>query len=103
MDKKFLKSKPVCKTTFILPSEVAGEAQKAIILGDFNNWDVKEGVVMKKLANGSFKATVDLDAEKRYEFKYFLDDSTWVNAPDADGTAANRFGGENSVVDTRSN
>lgn len=103
MDKKFLKSKPVCKTTFVLPFEVAGEAQKALILGDFNNWNLEEGIAMKKLSNGSFKAIVDLDSDKRYEFKYFLDDSVWVNAPDADGTVANQFGGENSIVDTRSN
>ena len=103
MDKKFLKNKPVCKTTFVLSSEVAGKAEKVIILGDFNNWNLEDGIIMKKLANGNFKAVVDLDSENRYEFKYFLDNSQWLNAPDADGTVANKFGGENSIVDTRSN
>ena len=39
IQKKFLKSKPVCKVTFIMPKEAVESAEKVNIVGDFNNWD----------------------------------------------------------------
>ena len=38
--KQFVKTKPVCKVTF---SVAAKEANAASVVGDFNNWDQKEG------------------------------------------------------------
>lgn len=99
MDKKFLKSKPICKVTFVAPSELVGDAQKVVLLGDFNSWNSEESVELKKLANGNFKGTVDLETGKRYEFRYLADGQTWLNDPQADALADNQFGGQNSVVD----
>ena len=83
LTKKFLKSKPVCKVTFKLQSDSAKEAKKATILGDFNDWNPKKGL-MKKLKNGSFTATMDLDSGKEYQFRYLLDGETWENDDQAD-------------------
>ncbi len=98
--KQFLKSKPVCKTTFILPVELAPEAKEVTILGDFNDWDPQKGVLMKKQKNGVFKATVELEAGKEYQFRYLIDGRNWTNDNAADKYVPSPFGVENSVVVT---
>lgn len=99
--KQFLKTKPVCKTTFTFPAEAAPEAKTVEILGDFNNW--KEGVKMKKQKNGIFKATVNLETGKEYQFRYLIDGETWENDSEADKYVPTPFGAENSVVVAENN
>lgn len=92
--KQFLKSKPVCKVTFSLPAE---EAKKVSVVGSFNDWNEKKAV-LKKLKNGTFKGTVDLESGSSYEFKYVVD-GVYVNDDAADAYAWNEFAGaENSVI-----
>ena len=92
--KQFLKSKPVCKVTFTIPAD---EAKKVAVLGCFNEWNEK-AAPLKKLKNGSFKGSLDLDAGKSYEFKYLID-GTYINEQEADGLVWNDFAGaENSVL-----
>ena len=47
LKKQYLKSKPVCKVTFRLNAEAAGEAKNAELYGDFTGWDDKP-LSMKK-------------------------------------------------------
>ena len=92
--KQFLKSKPVCKVTFTLPAE---EAKKVAVVGDFNEWNA-EATPLKKLKNGSFKGTVDLESGSSYEFRYLVD-GAYVNEQDADGSVWSDFAGaDNSVL-----
>jgi 1,4-alpha-glucan branching enzyme len=92
--KQYLKSKPVCKVTFSIEAE---EAKKVSVVGSFNNWNVKKAP-LKKLKNGTFKGTIDLEKDSAYEFKYVVD-GTYVNDAAADAYAWNDFAGaENSVV-----
>ena len=83
LTKKFLKSKPVCKVTFKLQSDVAKESKKAAVLGDFNDWNPKKGK-MKKLKSGEFSVTLDLESGKDYEFRYLVGESIWENDNAAD-------------------
>lgn len=92
--KQYLKSKPVVKVTFAVPAE---EAKKVTVLGSFNEWNTKKAVALKKLKNGTFKGTVDLEKDNSYEFKYLVDGS-YVNDEQADAYAVNVFGTENSVL-----
>ena len=99
LKKQFLKSKPVCKVTFTLTEEEVNGAKKVVLLGDFNNWNVKEGIALKKLKNGSFKGAMDLETGKEYQFKYLIDGANWVNDTEADKYVGNGIGAEeNSVV-----
>lgn len=82
--KQFLKSKPICKVTFTIPLETSADAKTAFLVGDFNNWSCS-ATPMKKLKNGGFNITVDLEAGHIYQFRYLLDESRWENDPDADG------------------
>jgi len=78
LKKQFLKSKPVCKVTFKFEKEAAKSASSVKLVGDFNGWDLTTAP-MKKLKNGSFTATLDLEVGKEYQFRYLLDDDSWEN------------------------
>lgn len=97
--KQFLKTKPVCKATFTLPLEAAPEAKKVALVGEFNDWNVEKAIPLKKQTKaGVFKALVELESGKSYEFRYLIDGETWENDWDADAYVATPFGEENSVV-----
>ena len=62
-----------------------------------NDWNEKKAV-LKKLKNGTFKGTVDLESGNSYEFKYVVD-GVYVNDEAADAYAWNDFAGaENGVI-----
>ena len=93
--KQFIKTRAVCKVTFTVEAK---EANQASVIGDFNNWDSKEGE-LTKLKNGTFKGVFDLNKEASYEFKYLIDGS-FVNESEADGFRWNEFAGnENGVLE----
>ena len=92
--KQYLKSKPVCKVTFTIEAEAA---KKVALVGSFNDWNAKKEP-LKKLKNGTFKGTIDLEKDNSYEFKYIVD-GEYVNDTEADAYVWNDFAGaENSVV-----
>jgi 1,4-alpha-glucan branching enzyme len=96
--KQSLKSKPVCKVTFKIPEEMAHAATQANVVGEFNNWSTS-ATPMKKLKNGDFSTTVDLEKGRSYQFRYLLEQSYWENDPDADGYLPTPFGNSyNSVI-----
>ncbi|MCK5816247.1 MAG: isoamylase early set domain-containing protein [Flavobacteriaceae bacterium] len=91
--KKYLKSKPVCKVTF----ELAGiKASEIVVVGDFNKWD-NQAAPLKKFKNGKFKTTVNLAANKSYEFRYIAD-GVYMNDNQADSYKLNEFDSENGVL-----
>jgi 1,4-alpha-glucan branching enzyme len=96
--KKHLKTKPVCKVTFRVPSELVNGASRVALVGDFNGWDPKT-LPLEKLKGGGFKVTVDLESGREYQFRYLIDGETWQNDDDADRYVPSGFAGtENSVV-----
>lgn len=98
LKKQYLKSKPVCKVTFKLSKEEAKNASSVKLIGDFNGWD--ESVEpMKKLKNGSFTSTIELEKDSDYQFRYLLNDNEWENDWSADAYVPSPVSLEdNSVV-----
>ena len=96
LKKSYSKTGTKCRVTFKLPSEVGAET--AALCGDFNNWSADE-TPMKKLKDGSFSASVSLNAGKAYRFRYFLDGERWENDWEADEYLPNSHGEDDSVVD----
>lgn len=93
--KQYLKSKPVCKVTF---STHAKEAESVAVVGDFNNWEPKNGE-LKKLKSGIFKGTFEVPKDGAYEFRYIVD-GNYKNESEADRYQWNDYAGaENSVVE----
>ncbi len=95
--KQYLKSKPICKTKFIMPKQAVGNAQSVNIVGDFNQWDI-QATPMKKLKNGSFSVGIDLPAGKEYQYRYLIDGEKWENDWAADKYVPSSFGPDNSVI-----
>lgn len=98
LKKQYLKNKPICKVTFKLSKEAVGTARTAHLVGEFNGWDVYR-TPMKKLKDGTFTVTLDLDVGREYQFRYLIDETVWENDWNADKYVPAPFGNcENSVV-----
>ncbi|MFH0811351.1 MAG: isoamylase early set domain-containing protein [Pseudomonadota bacterium] len=76
----------------------APEAQKVILMGDFNNWNPKTHS-MKKDDQGMWSKVVML-TPGNYEYK-FLVDGDWRNDPHNDQTVPNCFGTFNNGLTVR--
>jgi 1,4-alpha-glucan branching enzyme len=102
LKKQFFKNKPVCKVTFSFPVEAANDAREVFVIGDFNVWD-KSAAPMRKLKDGSFILTLELEANKEYQFRYLIDGERWENDWGADKYVYTPLGDcDNSVVITTS-
>ena len=96
--KRYLKTKPICKAKFTLPSEAAGSARRVHLVGDFNNWSAT-ATPMKKLKDGSFTVVIDLPQGEEYQYRYLIDDGRWENDWNADKYVRSPLGDcDNSVI-----
>src|SRR5581483_2567785 len=75
MNKTFLKTKKgTVKVTFELPTDI--QAQQAVVVGEFNNWD-PTATPMKRKKEGRFSIALNLEGGREYRFRYYLDGSRW--------------------------
>ena len=97
IDKKLSTRSGQARVTFELPSTVwAGQIS---LVGEFNNWDGQVTPMIQDRLDESWRATVDLEAGRRYRFRYLLDGNTWLTDCQADDCAPNSTGSYDSVVD----
>lgn len=73
-------------------------ANNVAVLGDFNSWDPEQSFDMKKLKNGTFKTTIDLEVGHEYQFRYLVDGQVWVNDNQADKYVPTGLGIEDNCV-----
>jgi 1,4-alpha-glucan branching enzyme len=94
--KKFLKTKDVCEVTFEYANESAAEVA---LVGDFNDW---QPLTMKqaKKAGSPFRIKARMPKNADYQFRYYVDRAYWANDDRADTYWPNKFGEDNSVVNT---
>lgn len=101
LKKQYFKSDPkknVCKVTFRMSRNEVQGADEVNLVGDFNDWDIN-ATPMKKLKNGDFSITLELEVGKVYQYRYFLDHERWENDWDADEYVQSYIGDvDNSVV-----
>lgn len=98
LKKKYVKKNRVCKVTFRVPKKASMGANSVTVVGDFNNWGILDHP-MKHLKSGDFTTTIDLDANREYQFRYLMDEKTWENDWEADKYVRSEYGNcENSVV-----
>ena len=87
------------KVTFTLPAANIIGAAGCVLLGDFNNCNLDEGIYLQKQADGSMTVEVELAAGKEYQFRYLLSNGRWVNG---DGekviSEINGFPVENCII-----
>lgn len=93
IQKTIYKTKDYCKVKFNLDIQDKDAASILGLNGDWNN-----PVPMKKKKDGSFTAEIQLPKSSQHEFRYLLNESEWMNEPQADGEIENVFGSSNSVL-----
>jgi 1,4-alpha-glucan branching enzyme len=81
ISKQYLKTKPACKVTFVVPAEQAATAESVVLVGEFNDW---QDSAMKKQKNGDFSLTLTLAKDCSYQFRYRLGHNDWLNDEQAD-------------------
>lgn len=97
LEKKYLKSKPICKVKFVAPEPLAESAKTIYLAGDFNDWKY-EATKLRRQKDGRFATTLDLETGNEYEYRFVLDGEVWENDYSADKYVPNSIGVENSVV-----
>ena len=95
LKKSYHKGGDKCGVWFYLPAEV--DAEKACLVGDFNDWD-REANPMKKKKDGTFYTALTLEAGIAYQYRYCLDGERWENDWNADKYLTNDQGSEDSVI-----
>lgn len=93
IQKTYFKTKDYCKVKFTLKPE---NAETVAIAGLNSDW--KNLVTMSRKKDGTFTAEVSLPKESQHEFKYLVNETEWVNEPEADKQKKNEFGTTNSVI-----
>ena len=93
VQKTYLKTKNYCKVKFTLNVE---NAETIEIVGLNSDW--QNSIIMSKKKDGSFTCDVSLPKNTQHEFKYLVNETTWINEPEADSQNPNDFGGSNSVI-----
>lgn len=94
LQKTYYKTKDYCKVKFSLNLDNANSVK---VLGLNSDWT--QPLELKKKKDGSFSADINLPKNSKHEFKYFVNESEWVNEPEADAELQNTFGGTNSVIE----
>lgn len=98
LEKKYLKSKPVCKVKFVAPEPLVGSAKSIYLAGDFNSWNYEE-TQLRKQKDGRYTATLELQPGNEYQYRFVLDGEQWENDFAADKyVPSNVCNAENSVV-----
>ncbi|MGE5520403.1 MAG: isoamylase early set domain-containing protein [Candidatus Dadabacteria bacterium] len=93
IQKTYYKTKDYCKVKFTVKPEAAETVAIHGLNGDWNN-----SVIMSKKKDGSFTCDVSLPRDTQHEFKYLVNQTEWVNEPEADKELPNPFGNSNSVI-----
>jgi hypothetical protein len=83
------------RVVFELPSCVW--ADRIFVTGSFNDWD-RTSLPMAQDRDGVWRATLELPAGHRFQFRYLLD-GRWQTDYHADGFTDNQYGTHNSIVD----
>ena len=91
--KTYYKTKDYCKVKFSFTPE---NAESVKILGLNSDW--QNSVLMSRKKDGSFTADVTLAKDSKHQFKYLVNETEWLNEPEADSQVPNEFGGSNSVI-----
>ena len=77
IEKKYLKTKPICKVKFILEKDVATEAKKVSLVGDFNGWD-PTATTMTDNGDSTYFAWIQVEQFTDTYYK-FINGNSWGN------------------------
>lgn len=102
LQKQYIKARNVVKVTFEVPeAEIPEgvEVESLHLVGEFNDWDTA-ATPMKRGKKGIYRAVVELEPERAYQFRYLVNGQHWCNEWHADGYSPNNLGSDNCIVTT---
>lgn len=97
IEKTPVANRKTVKVTFALPADAAEKS--VAVVGDFNEWDENKDKMKLDKKNGVWSKTLTLKSGNSYQFRYFVDESKWVNDDQADRIVPSPYFSENSVVE----
>ena len=93
LQKTYLKTKDLCKVKFTIKPDNADTVE---VLGLNSDWE--NSILLNKKKDGTFQTEVTLPKNTQHEFKYRINNTEWVEEPEADEQSPNGFGSVNSVL-----
>jgi 1,4-alpha-glucan branching enzyme len=87
----------LARVTFALPAIIW--AERVNLVGEFNDWDTQATPMSHDHPGADWQASVELEAGRRYRFRYLVDGKEWLNDWHADDYLENPYGSYDSVVD----
>jgi 1,4-alpha-glucan branching enzyme len=91
------KDKGQVKVTFVIPHNP--EQPRTYVVGDFNDWNMSATPLVKR-ANNTRSASVTLEPDRRYSFRYYTEDGQWFNDDQADAYEPGAHGSDNCIIMT---
>ena len=105
LTKKHIKSRNICKVAFEVPTpelpEVA-DVETVAVAGDFNKWDATATSMVNSKKKKAYRATVELEPNQEYQYRYLLNGEHWFNDWEVDGYVPGPLGEDNCVLQTPS-
>jgi 1,4-alpha-glucan branching enzyme len=73
-------------------------ADSVCLVGDFNSWNETSLPMTRDRGDPTWYIVLELERNKKYEFRYLVNGQEWHNDWKADEYVPNPYGGTNSVV-----
>ncbi|HRD06081.1 MAG: hypothetical protein U0V54_08220 [Saprospiraceae bacterium] len=84
MKKELIKNQAVYAVTFNYNVIPTNPVESVVVLGDFNEWSLENGFVLKPNKAGDFEGKFKIPAGRDYHFRYLVNGNRWANEKDAD-------------------
>lgn len=97
LKREAIKGSNQIKITFVIPNNA--DQPRISVVGDFNNWDPKETIFVKR-QNNTRSVSATVDAGQRYHFRYYAADGSWLNDDSADAYEPNEHGSHDCLLIT---
>ena len=72
-------------------------AERVNLVGDFNDWN-QDSLPFRQNRDGNWQIDLELDAGRKYRFRYLLDGGHWRDDCHADDHTPNPHSGYDSIV-----
>ena len=103
LSKQAVKSRQVVKVTFAVPQAHLPEGMDVTsiyVVGEFNDWDETAVPLKYHKKEQTYRAAVELEPGRTYQFRYLINGDYWCNDWAADEYTPNNLGEDNCVVIT---
>lgn len=99
ISRTYIKTKNAYKVTFEVSKDKIAGNEEVRLLGDFNNWDWDNAPALQSVKD-AYKVDLHLEPGKKYEYRYCINKTYWVNDDQADAYVNSPFDNIfNCVVD----